>query len=139
MHLTTGQVELIRRTFSSLEPKARVAALAYFQKLFSLNPRLRPGTDFNLEAESEKVLAVWRAAIEFADEPRLLKPWLCTPGQRCFSYDPGGKCDRESEEALLWSLSTTLGCEFTPEARAAWVRLHAVVGEVSRSVPRTGL
>ena len=128
MNLSPRQVELVRSTFASLEPKARIAALAYYQRLFTITPALRSRLPPDIDLESDKLMALLRTAADFADRPRMLQSFLTTQGQGCASYDAGGEHHAAAGEALLWSLATTLGREFTPEARAAWAELHAAMG-----------
>ena len=128
MNLSPRQIEVLRSTFALLEPKSRIAALAYYQKLCALNPALRPRLEHDLDEESEKLVALWRAAADFADRPGLLQAMLAVPGRGCASYDAGGENHAATGEALLWSLATTLGKEFTPEAHGAWAALHAALG-----------
>ena len=133
MNLSPRQIELVRSTFTLLEPKASVAVLAYYQKLCALNPALRAQLQSHLDDESARLMALWRAAADFADQPGRLRAMLAKPGRGCASYDAGGAYHAESGEALLWSLATTLGKEFTPEARGAWAALHSTMGELARS------
>ena len=133
MNLSPRQIELVRSTFTLLEPKASVAVLAYYQKLCALNPALRAQLQSHLDDESARLMALWRAAADFADQPGRLRAMLAKPGRGCASYDAGGAHHAESGEALLWSLATTLGKEFTPEARGAWAALHSTMGELARS------
>jgi hypothetical protein len=120
-----------------LLPKAQVAALAYFQKLFSLVPGLRQQLLADIEGETQRLISLLRVATEFADEPETLSAFLARPGCIPASYDPGGAHHVEAGEALLWCLGTTLGQDFTPEARAAWMQLHALLRErMLRAAPR---
>ena len=135
MNLSLRQIELVRSTFTLLEPKAPVAVLAYYQKLCALNPALRGQLQSHLDDESARLMALWRAAADFADQPGRLRAMLARPGSGCASYDAGGAHHAESGEALLWSLATTLGKEFTPEARGAWAALHSAMGELARAHP----
>lgn len=129
MKLSPRQIELVRTTFALLEPKARVAALAYFQRLFTLNPALRSQLGADLDAESDQLMALLREATDCADQPKRLQTLMTAPHRCCASFDVGGAHHGETGEALLWSLGTTLGHEFTPEARVAWAQLHAALGE----------
>ena len=135
MNLSPRQIELVRSTFTLLEPKASVAVLAYYQKLCALNPGLRAQLQSHLDDESTRLMELLRAAADLADQPGRLRAMLARPGSGCASYDAGGVHHAESGEALLWSLSTTLGKEFTPEARGAWAALHSTLGELARARP----
>ena len=130
MKLTVQQVGLIRSTFALLEPKSGVAALAFYQRLFSLDPSLRALVrGDNIDAEAEQWMTLLRAATDLADQPRELQAKFTRDGTRLL-YPSAGRDNRAAVgEALLWSLGTTLGREFTPEARAAWMALVATATE----------
>ncbi len=130
MKLTRQQVELIRSTFALLEPKSGVAALAFYQRLFTLDPSLRGLVrGDNIDAEAEQWMTLLRAASALADQPRELQAKFARDGTRLL-YPGTGQDNRAAVgEALLWSLGTTLGREFTPEARAAWMALVATATE----------
>ena len=130
MKLTVQQVGLIRSTFALLEPKSGVAALAFYQRLFSLDPSLRALVrGDNIDAETEQWMTLLRAATDLADQPRELQAKFTRDGTRLL-YPSAGQDNRAAVgEALLWSLGTTLGREFTPEARAAWMALVATATE----------
>ena len=121
MKLTPQQVELIRSTFALLEPKSGVAALAFFQRLFALDPRLRALISGDIDAEAEQLMTLLRAATTLADQPRALQAKFARDGSRLFHPSAGQENRAVVGEALLWSLGTTLGREFTTEARAALV------------------
>lgn len=126
MKLTPQQVELVRATFGWLEPKSDVAALAFFQRLFALDPSMRAlvhGDD--IDAEAGHWMDLLRAASELADQPGALQARFARDDARLFQASAGRERRAAVGDALLWSIGTTLGREFTPEARAAWVALVA--------------
>lgn len=126
MKLTPHQVELVRTTFALLEPKSNVAALAFYQRLFALDPSLRVLVrSDNLDAEAEHWMALLRAASDLADQPRALQARFTRDDTRLLRVSTARDQQAVVKEALLWSLGSTLGREFTPEARAAWETLVA--------------
>jgi hemoglobin-like flavoprotein len=137
MKLSPRETELVRSTFALVEPKFQIAALAFHQRLFALSPALRSRLRSNIDAESEELMALLRVVVDFADRPAMLRTVLADPDVGCASYDAGAEYHEVVGEALLWSLAMTLGQSFTPEARAAWAELHALVGEILRDRPPT--
>lgn len=129
MKLTPPQVELIRSTFALLEPKSGVAALAFFQRLFTLDPNLRALISGDIDAEAGQLMTLLRAATNLADQPRALQAKFARDGRRLFHQGEGQASRAAVGEALLWSLGATLGREFTPEARVAWATLVATATE----------
>ncbi|HAV64609.1 MAG TPA: hemin receptor [Verrucomicrobiales bacterium] len=130
MNLSPDQIALVRSTFALLEPKARVAAMAFYQRLFARRPELRAHVQPHWEEEADKFVALLRTAATFADEPGAVRPLLSALGRG----------QREVVgEALLWALATTLGRDFTPEARDAWAALNAELNREDSFSPRAGV
>lgn len=129
MKLTPHQVELIRSTFALLEPKSGVVALAFFQRLFALDPSLRELISSDIDAEADELMRLLRAATTLADQPRALQAKFAREDTRLFKLGAWQDNREAVGEALLWSLGTTLGREFTPEARVAWATLVAAATE----------
>ena len=129
MKLSSEQVALIRSTFTLLEPKSGVAALAFFQRLFALDPSLRALISGDIDAEADELIRLLRAATTLADQPRALQAKFARDGTRLFHPSAGQENRAVVDEALLWSLGATLGREFTPEARVAWAALVAAATE----------
>lgn len=132
MKLSSREVELIRSTFRLLEPKSGVAALAFYQRLFALDPSRRALWRGDIETEAEQWMNLLREAAELADQPRALQARFGGAGARWFRAG-GTPPSAPVGEVLLWSLSTTLGKDFTPEARTAWAALVAVMENQSCS------
>jgi hemoglobin-like flavoprotein len=135
MKLSQRETELVRSTFALVEPKFQIAALAFHQRLFAISPALRSRLRSNIDAESEGLMELLRAVVDFADRPAVLRTILADPDIGCASYGAGPEYHQVVGEALLWSLGMTLGQDFTPEARAAWAALHGLVGEIPRDRP----
>ena len=130
MKLSLRQIELVRSTFALMESKSRVVPLAFYQRLFTLNPSLRPQRRFDIDAESDRFMALLKTAADFADRPQLLRAMLGEREKSGASFGPVGEQHSIAGEALLWALATTLGREFTPEARVAWSELHNAMAQM---------
>jgi hemoglobin-like flavoprotein len=129
MKLTPQQVALIRATFALLEPKSGVAGLAFFQRLFALDPSLRALISGDIDAEADELMRLLRAVTTLADQPRALQVKFAREDMPLFKSGAWRDHRETVGEALLWSLGTTLGREFTPEARVAWVALMSAATE----------
>ncbi len=129
MKLTPRQIEVIRSNFVSLETKSRVAALAFYQRLFTLDPALRPLFKADIEAQAEKLMTLLRTAVELADQAAALQPILEALGRRHVGYGVRPEHYRTVGQALLWALGTTLGAEFNADAQASWTALYQQIAD----------
>jgi hemoglobin-like flavoprotein len=106
-----------------------VAALVFYQRLFELDPALRPLFRGDIEQQGAKLMQMLSAAVRLLDRPESLVPVLEDLGRRHVGY---GVTDAHYEtvgNALLWMFAATLGKHFTAEARNAWTNLYSVVAE----------
>src|SRR5262245_34715124 len=115
MNITPRQVQLLRTSFALLRPKARVAALAFYQRLFALDPSLRPLFHTAIEVQAEKLIAMLQTATDLAGQPAILEPILTSLGERHVGYGVRMEHYATVGEAMLWALGSTLAEEFTPE------------------------
>ena len=127
MQVTPHQVQLIRQTFALVEPRAEVMALVFYQRLFALDPSLRPLFRTNIDEQGQKLMQMLGVAVALLEQPFALEPCLEALGRRHAGY---GVEDRHYDtvgEALLATLAECLGSAFTPEVLTAWAALYAIV------------
>src|SRR2546423_14417687 len=84
MHPT--QAQLIRDSFAKIEPRAAIAALVFYQRLFALDPSLRPLFQHDIERQGEKLMQALRFAVATLDNQRELQPVLESLGRRHVYY-----------------------------------------------------
>jgi len=125
--MTPHQIHTIRQTFALIEPRAEVMALIFYQRLFALDPSLRPLFRGNIEDQGQKLVQMLGVAVALLDQPFALEPSLEVLGRHHASY---GVEDRHYDivgEALLDTLGECLGRAFTREAMDAWAAFYVIV------------
>ena len=125
--MTPHQIQLIRQSFALVEPRAELVALVFYQRLFALDPSLRPLFRTNIDEQGQKLMQMLGVAVALLEQPFALVPSLEALGRRHAGY---GVEDRHYDtvgEALLDTLAECLGSAFTPEVLDAWAALYAVV------------
>ncbi len=125
--MTPPQIQLIRQTFAFVEPRAEVMALVFYQRLFTLDPSLRPLFRTNIDEQGQKLMQMLGVAVALLEQPFALEPTLEALGRRHAGY---GVEDRHYDtvgEALLDTLEECLGSAFTHEVMDAWATLYAIV------------
>lgn len=112
--------ELVRSTFERLRPVPKGAGLAFYERLFELDPALRPLFGADLENQASMfVTALNLAVLELVEEghvPRSVREL----GARHAHYGVEDSAYAVFGEALLFTLGELLGARFTPEVRQAW-------------------
>jgi hemoglobin-like flavoprotein len=130
--MNSTQIQLIRETFALVAPRARVAALVFYQRLFELDPSLRTLFREDIEEQAVKLMQMLAAAVRLLDKPDSLLPVLEDLGRRHVRYGVRDEHYDTVGEALLWMLGETLGAQFTPVACDAWGNLYTVVATTMR-------
>ena len=127
-----AQAQLIRESFASVEPRAGIAALMFYQRLFALDPSLRKLFQHDIEQQGVKLMQALRFAVATLDNPRQLQPALEALGRRHFYY---GVEDRHYDTvgaALLDTLEHLLGPAFTAEVKQSWVEVYTHIANTMK-------
>jgi hemoglobin-like flavoprotein len=130
--LSTRQRELVQATWTQVLPIQEAAAALFYDRLFKLDPTLRPLFPPELREQRKKLLQALHFTVSTLDSPERLLPVLEDLGRMHRRY---GVRDADFDtvgEALLWALKQGLGTAFTPEVREAWATAYAVVSDVMR-------
>ena len=137
--LTLTQIELVQSTFAIIAPIADDAAALFYQRLFELDPSLRPMFPEDMTGQRKKLLQMLTAAVKGLDRLDQLVPVVQDLGRRHVAY---GVTDAHYDTvgaALLWTLEMGLGKGFTPETREAWTAVYTLLATTMRDAARQSL
>ena len=127
-----GRAQLIRDSFAKIEPKATIAALIFYQRLFALDPSLRALFQNDIEDQGVKLMQALKYAVATLEQPRELRPVLEALGRR-HAYYGVKECHYDIVgTALLHALEHLLGPAFTPEVKEAWLAIYTLVAETMK-------
>ena len=126
------QAQLIRESFACIEPRAAIAALMFYQRLFALDPSLRKLFQHDIEQQGVKLMQALRFAVATLDNPRQLRPALEALGRRHFYYGVEERHYETVGAALLDALEHLLGPAFTPEVKEAWVEVYTHIADTMK-------
>ena len=140
--MTPRQIQLIRETYALIEPRAAIAGLVFYQRLFTLDPSLRALFAHDIDQQALKLMQALKFAIATVEQPRELQPVLESLGRRHVYY---GVEDRHYDSvgaALLGTLAVLLGSAFTPEVKEAWGAIYTFMADTMKraaaQAPREG-
>ncbi len=138
--MTPDQVALIRETWGKVVPIADTAATIFYNRLFDLDPALRPLFAHSDMAEQRKKLTQMLAvAVANLDKGEVLVPAVEALGRRHGGYGVSDQMYDTVGSALLWTLEQGLGPAFTPAARNAWTEAYVTLaGLMKNAVQRDG-
>ncbi|GAB4110765.1 MAG: hypothetical protein Fur005_00670 [Roseiflexaceae bacterium] len=101
--LLPAQIEIIQEIFNSISDRADLVANDFYERLFVLDPSLRP---------------------------LFPKMMLRSLGERHVHYGVSIESYPLVGQALIGALAHALGPRFTPEVTAAWVSIYEAIAEV---------
>jgi hemoglobin-like flavoprotein len=129
--MTPRQVELIRASWTEVEPIQDVAATLFYDRLFELDPLLRRlfrRTD--MAAQKKVLMQTLAVVVRSLDRLDHLVPAVEALGRRHAGYGVRATHYETVGDALLWTLGQGLGDGFTPELRDAWAEAYGVLAAV---------
>ena len=118
------QIHLLRKSFAMAERQAEVAALVFYQRLFEIDPSLRPLFKSDIQEQAKKLMDMLAAALSLLERPAELAGVLEESGARHAGYGVRTEHYPTVRRALLDMLTEVVGPGFTPETRQAWNALY---------------
>ncbi|HEU4886172.1 MAG TPA: globin family protein [Longimicrobium sp.] len=129
--------QLVQESWMQVEPIADRAATLFYDRLFELDPALRPmfpSTD--LREQKKKLMQTLTVAVRSLYRLDELTPALEALGRRHAGYRVQDAHYETVGQALLWTLEQGLGAAFTPGVRDAWVETYQLVASVMKRAAR---
>lgn len=127
--LDPDQKHRLRKTFALVERQSHVAALVFYQRLFELDPMLRPLFKTDIEEQAGKLMDMLSSALSLLERPEELTGVLEELGARHVAYGVKTEHYATVGEALLAMLSCVLGRDFDSSTRQAWTALYQLIAE----------
>ncbi len=127
------QIDLIRSSFSLVQPIAAQAAAMFYDRLFERDPSIGPLFRGNMAQQGERLMAMIGGAVLLLDQPQTLEKVLTDLGRRHVGYGVRDEHYPAVGGALLDTLAAGLGPVFTPAHRAAWAAMYQRVSDVMQA------
>jgi len=130
--MTPQQVRIVQRTWLKVLPAKDAAARIFYDKLFEIDPSLRPLFRSDMAAQGAKLMQIMDAAVNGISTLEQIVPAVQDLGRRHVGYGVKGYHYGAVGAALLWTLDKTLASEFTPEVKDAWATVYGVLARTMR-------
>ena len=127
--ISRAQKELVQSTFAKIEPIAETAAKLFYDKLFELDPALKPLFKGNMKEQGKKLMGTLKVVVATLDDPARLMPAVKVLGQRHNGYDVQPAHYATVAQALLWTLEQGLDGDFTAEVKRAWTNVYTMLAD----------
>jgi len=136
--MTPTDIDLIRASWSGVEPIADAAAGLFYGRLFELDPaieRLFRRTD--MAAQRKILMQTLTVVVKSLDRLDQIVPAVQALGRRHAGYGVREAHYATVGAALLWTLEQGLGEAFTPPVREAWATAYGILASVMIDAART--
>lgn len=128
--MTPQQINLVQETFADVKPIAATAAELFYNRLFTLDPALRPLFKGEMGQQGQMLMSMIGAAVSGLKDLERLAPVVRQLGARHVRYGVKAQHYATVGSALLWTLEQGLGPKFTPDVRDAWTAAYTLLSDV---------
>jgi hemoglobin-like flavoprotein len=118
--MNTQQIAIVQHTFALAAPLAEETASCFYQRLFELDPTLRPLFAGDIKQQGDKLMTVLAFVVRGLDHPATIVGPVQRLGERHLHYGVRPQHYATVGEALLWTLAQLFGPAFTQEVAEAW-------------------
>ena len=125
--MSPEQIALVQKSFKHVEPIAEIAAGLFYDRLFELDPALRPLFRGDIKEQGRKLMQTLGIVVKGLTRLDTILPAVEELGRRHVHY---GVQDRHYDTvgaALLWTLEKGLGAAFTPQVEDAWATAYGLL------------
>lgn len=137
--MDSKQKELVQSSFALVAPIADTAADLFYDRLFEIDPTLRPLFKGDLKEQKKKLMQMLAAAVRGLDDISALAPVVRDLGARHGGYGVKDEHYDTVAAALLWTLEKGLGEKFTLDTKAAWVAVYGVLSSTMKEGARASM
>jgi hemoglobin-like flavoprotein len=129
--MTPRQIELIRASWSAVEPVAHSAATLFYYQLFVLDPTLeRLFRKADMAKQRKVLMQTLAVVVKNLDRLDTIVPAVEALGRRHAGYGVRAEHYETVGIALLWTLEQGLGEAFDEETRDAWATAYGTLASV---------
>jgi hemoglobin-like flavoprotein len=121
------QIQLIKESWAKVVPIKETAADLFYDRLFELDPGIRPLFKKDLTEQKHKLIAMLNRIVGMLSNFGMLVHVAQDLGRRHVAYGVKAEHYDTVGAALLWTLRTGLGSAFTREVEAAWTAAYATL------------
>lgn len=129
--VTPRQQTLIRTSFAQVAPIADQAAVIFYDRLFELDPSLKPMfAHTDMASQRKNLMQTLAVVVKSINNLESIVPAVQALGRRHNSYGVEARHFDTAGQALLDTLAVGLGEGFTPETRDAWGTAFGILADV---------
>ncbi len=132
--LTGRQKTLVQESFERVAPVGLAFADLFYDRLFTLDPSLRPLFTGDMVEQRRKLMQMVTVAVHGLDQLECIVAGVEALGRSHVGYGVITEHHDTVGAALLWTLARCLGPAFTPELGQCWTDTY---GLLATTIQRT--
>ena len=121
------QIDLVQYTFASVVPIKEKAAELFYERLFELDPSLRPLFTGDMHEQGQKLMSAMALVVGGLKHWERVEPTVRDLGVRHVDYGVKPEHYDTVGAALLWTLEQGLGDAFTADVKQAWTAAYRAI------------
>lgn len=121
------QIALVQASFAEVVPIAETAAALFYDRLFELDPSLRPLFRGDMKEQGKKLMDMIATVVVNLKRLDRIVPGVQALGARHAGYGVRDEHYDTVGAALLWTLEQGLGEAFTDDVRDAWATAYTLL------------
>jgi hemoglobin-like flavoprotein len=125
--MTPEQILLVRSSFAKAGALGDRAPVLFYERLFELDPSLKPLFRSDPAQQRAKLMAALRTVVGALDRLEQVLPMLRDLGRRHARYGVEPEHYATVGAALIWTLEQGLGPDFTAATRRAWMDAYSLL------------
>lgn len=134
--MNAEQIALVQKTFDKVEPIAQQTGELFYQRLFEMDPTIRPLFKGDIKTQALMLMTVIGLAVRGLDRPQSVQDAVSALGKRHAGYGVGMGDYNTFGAALIWAMEQSMGTEFTPDVKAAWVEAYGVLSDAMKKATK---
>jgi hemoglobin-like flavoprotein len=125
--MTSEQKKLVQESFKLVIPIKDQAAAMFYDKLFALDPGVRPLFKGDMKRQGSLLMAMIATAVNGLNRLDDIVPAVQDLGRRHAGYGVRNEHYATVGSALLWTLEQGLGAAWTSEVKDAWTACYTLL------------
>lgn len=130
--MTSTQIKYVQDSFALVVPIADKAAEIFYNKLFELDPGLKPLFKADIKEQGKKLMTMIGTAVGGLNHLDKIVPAVQDLGRRHVAYGVTPEQYATVAAALLYTLEVGLGNAWTPEVKDSWVAVYTLLSNTMK-------
>lgn len=136
--ITADHIARVQASFAKVASSADAVGARFYERLFQIDPSLRPLFKGNMAEQGRRLLTMIERAVQRLDCADELLGVVQALGVRHAAYGVHETHYDSFGAALLWTLAHELGPDFTADVQDAWVATYSLLADVMKESAAAG-